>query len=135
MLTSNYNGRYKGNDESMKSDSDWRNDKSNYNLAESVRKLDEQLAKVRTSPSKVIYEGKEVTIFVDMSGFGPEEIEIVANANCLTVRACSTVHLDEKNSIDKIFRRKFVLPSNIIHSTITTDLNRFSMLTIKAERE
>ncbi|VDD94115.1 unnamed protein product [Enterobius vermicularis] len=75
MLTSNYYDRFSSGNGGIDS-GDWKRNKPSFDLAESVRKLDEQLARVRTSPSKVIYEGKEVTIFVDMRGFAPEEIEV-----------------------------------------------------------
>ncbi|MFH4973377.1 hypothetical protein AB6A40_000086 [Gnathostoma spinigerum] len=103
-----------------------------YPFADSVRELDRQLAKLRSSPSKVLRDGKHVTIFVDMFSFAPEEIEVYATANRLTVRARATAQFDEKNSVEKMFMRKFVLESDIIHDTISTDLNKLSMLTIRA---
>uniref|UniRef100_A0A915BDF9 SHSP domain-containing protein n=1 Tax=Parascaris univalens TaxID=6257 RepID=A0A915BDF9_PARUN len=114
-------------------DSDWY-DKRPFSYVESVKELDKQLARVRTSPSKILHDGKNVTIFVDMSCFSPEEIEIIVTGNRLTVRATSTVRLDERHSVDKVFIRKFVLASEILIDTVTTDLNRLCMLTIKATR-
>ncbi|KHN70637.1 hypothetical protein Tcan_14358 [Toxocara canis] len=109
-------------------------EKRAFNYIDSVKELDKQLARVRTSPSKILHDGKNVTIFVDMSCFSPEEIEIIVYGNRLTVRATSTVQLDEKHSVDKVFMRKFVLASEILLESITTDLNRLCMLTIKATR-
>uniref|UniRef100_A0A0M3HPX7 Heat-shock protein n=1 Tax=Ascaris lumbricoides TaxID=6252 RepID=A0A0M3HPX7_ASCLU len=59
---------------------------------------------------------------------------IIVTGNRLTVRATSTVRLDERHSVDKVFIRKFVLASEILIDTVTTDLNRLCMLTIKATR-
>ncbi|VDK52727.1 unnamed protein product [Gongylonema pulchrum] len=96
-----------------------------FDIGRQVKELDRQLAIVRTSPPKISHDGKLITIQLDMSRFVPQEIEITVADNTITVKAMATVYLNEKNSVDKLFKRKLAFPSNIVQDTVTTTVDRY----------
>ena len=108
--------------------------RSPFDYTDSVNEMDKQLAKIRTSPSKIISEKNKFVAIVDMSNFKPEDIEVILEPGKLTVKAEQEVPLDNNTTVTKCFIRKFTIPDDVRSEMIATELNSSGILKITALR-
>jgi HSP20 family molecular chaperone IbpA len=108
--------------------------RSPFDYTDSVNEMDKQLAKIRTSPSKIISEKNKFVAIVDMSNFKPEDIEVILEPGKLTVKAEQEVPLDNNTTVTKCFIRKFTIPDDVRSEMIATELNSSGVLKITALR-
>ncbi|KAE9553266.1 hypothetical protein FO519_003524 [Halicephalobus sp. NKZ332] len=80
---------------------------------DSVVKMDRELEKIRTKPSKIVNDSRKFVVIVDMSNFRPEDIQVVLEIGLLTIKAEQETKLDNKTSITKLFTRKFTIPEDV----------------------
>jgi HSP20 family molecular chaperone IbpA len=108
--------------------------RSPFDYTDSVHEMDKQLAKIRTSPSKINIEKNKFIAIVDMSNFKPEDIEVILEPGRLTVKAEQEIPLDDTTTITKYFIRKFTIPDDVRNEMIATELNSSGVLKITALR-
>uniref|UniRef100_A0A0K0E4K1 SHSP domain-containing protein n=1 Tax=Strongyloides stercoralis TaxID=6248 RepID=A0A0K0E4K1_STRER len=110
------------------------NKKNLFDYSLSVKEMDQQLAKIRKTPSKVICERKKITVFIDMSNFRAEDVQVFVEKGRLTVLAEQEIKLNNSTSVIKKFSRKFVIPDDVRNEFIATELDEKGKLKITALR-
>uniref|UniRef100_A0AC35TL48 SHSP domain-containing protein n=1 Tax=Rhabditophanes sp. KR3021 TaxID=114890 RepID=A0AC35TL48_9BILA len=112
----------------------YREPKNPFDYSDSVQEMDRQLTKIREKPSKIVKERKRIIVYVDMSNFKPEDIEVQVEQGRLIVIAEQEVELNKSTTITKRFSRKFVIPDDVRHECIATELDKYGQLKITALR-
>lgn len=115
MLTSNYYDRFSSGNGGIDS-GDWKRNKPSFDLAESVRKLDEQLARVRTSPSKVATVHPSFLLSSGPSNLNIKPLQLFINFIYQTFCILSNLHQSTSKLVASLMRRIFraiILQKNI----------------------
>uniref|UniRef100_A0A0K0EX71 SHSP domain-containing protein n=1 Tax=Strongyloides venezuelensis TaxID=75913 RepID=A0A0K0EX71_STRVS len=110
------------------------NKKSPFDYNSSVKEMDQQLTKIRETPSKMIYERKKITVYIDMSNFKPEDVQVYVEKGRLTVIAEQEINLNNSTTVIKKFSRKFIIPEDVRNEFIATELDERGKLKITALR-
>ncbi|CEF60248.1 Alpha crystallin/Hsp20 domain and HSP20-like chaperone domain-containing protein [Strongyloides ratti] len=111
-----------------------KNKKNPFDYSLPVKEMDQQLAKIRETPSKIICERKKITVFIDMSNFRAEDVQVYVEKGRLTILAEQEVKLNNSTTVIKKFSRKFVIPDDVRNEFIATELDEKGKLKITALR-
>jgi len=96
-----------------------------------IKRIDEELAKLREAPSKVINEKRRYVIRVELGTFNPESVQVVIETEKLSVQCEEELQIDERTTIVKRFTRRISVPIEKLRTElIATEMNTLGTLTI-----
>ncbi|KAI6214034.1 hypothetical protein M3Y94_00221100 [Aphelenchoides besseyi] len=96
-----------------------------------IGRIDQELAKLREAPSKVINERRRYVVRVELGTFRPESITVIVEADKLVVRCEEIVDVNEWTSVMKRFVRRINLPMKELQTEMmATEMNTLGTLTI-----
>ncbi|KAI6187074.1 Alpha crystallin/Hsp20 domain and HSP20-like chaperone domain-containing protein [Aphelenchoides besseyi] len=96
-----------------------------------IDRIDQELAKLREAPSKVINERRRYIVRVELGTFRPESITVIVETDKLVVRCEEIVDVNEWTSVMKRFVRRINLPMKELQTEMmATEMNTLGTLTI-----
>uniref|UniRef100_A0A0N4ZW96 SHSP domain-containing protein n=1 Tax=Parastrongyloides trichosuri TaxID=131310 RepID=A0A0N4ZW96_PARTI len=125
---------YCGNNKNNTNQRQFTKKENTFDYTSSVKEMDQELTKIRETPSKIICERKKITVIIDMSNFKPEDIEVQVEKGRLIVAAEQEINLNTSTTVIKKFVRKFVIPDDVRNEFISTELDSKGKLKIVALR-
>ncbi|KAL3077165.1 hypothetical protein niasHS_013154 [Heterodera schachtii] len=101
---------------------------------EKVRRMDEELARLREAPVTTVSGVGKFALSIDMNIFRPEDIEVLMSEGRLVVNAEREVLLDERTSVVRRFRRTVAIPDDVGTDAVAVHMSSRGILTITALR-
>uniref|UniRef100_A0A0N5BXD2 SHSP domain-containing protein n=1 Tax=Strongyloides papillosus TaxID=174720 RepID=A0A0N5BXD2_STREA len=84
---------------------------------------------------EIINKDGDLSIKMDVSHFGPNELKVDVIDRCLVVQGNHQERNDNYGSIQRMFVRKYLLPDGIKENDVTSELTKDGFLTIKAKNQ